>query len=75
MSLRFIDILIGLSVVLGGLSPIVTLIVQAVGSLLALLGSNLRWGLETLLQSLDPALPPHARDIAERILRHPLLSD
>jgi hypothetical protein len=67
VSLRFIDILIGLSVILGGLSLIVTLLVQAVGALLALRGSNLRWGLETLLKTIDGAAhQTHAREIAEQ---------
>lgn len=78
MSLHFIDILIGLSVVLGGLSLIGTLIVHAAGSLLALRGSNLRWGIDTVLRNIKNVdgtpVVNDARDIAEKILQHPLVS-
>ena len=42
---------------------------------LGLRGSNLRWGLRTLLAEIDPTLAPFANEISERVLHHPLVSD
>ena len=41
----------------------------------SLRGSNLRWGLKTLLANADPGLARHAEEIAEQVLHHPLISD
>lgn len=74
MLLHHVDVLIGVAVVLGSLSLLVTLLVQAVIAVLALRGSNLRWGLETLLTSVSPLAPAAARATVDHVLRHPLLS-
>jgi len=43
--------------------------------LFGLRGSNLEWGIQTLLSSLDPNLAQHAAKISEAVLHHPLISD
>ncbi len=76
MALQHLDTLIGLTVFFSGLSLVVTLSVQAVVALLALRGANLRWGLKTLLENFGgESLRAHARETAENVLCHPLLSD
>lgn len=73
-----LDILIGIAVVLSVTSLLVTLLVQALASFLALRGTNLRWGVATLLHQLDTTekiKAPDAEQIATAVLSHPLVSD
>jgi hypothetical protein len=75
MTLEHFDTLFALVVILAGVSLLVTILVQMASALFGLRGSNLRWGLKTLLANADPALAPHAKKIAEDVLHHPLISD
>ncbi len=76
MLLQYLDVLIGLSVILGGVSLLVTMLVQVVIAGLGLRGSNLRWGLETLFENVKGStLQGEGRALAEAVLRHPLVSD
>jgi hypothetical protein len=64
--------------VLSVTSLLVTLLVQALASFLALRGTNLRWGVATLLRELDATgklTAPNAEKIASAVLSHPLISD
>lgn len=73
--LKSIDVLIGLVVVLLALSMAVTVITQAITTILNSRGRHLRRGLTDLLQQLDPALTPAISGaVATRILTHPLVS-
>jgi hypothetical protein len=73
--LKSLDILIGVAVVMLALSMTVTLITQSITTMLNSRGRHLRRGLTDLLQQLDPALDETlSRDIATRILTHPLVS-
>ena len=54
--LKSLDVLIGLVVVLLALSMAVTVITQAITTILNSRGRHLRRGLADLLQQLDPAL-------------------
>jgi hypothetical protein len=73
--LKSIDVLIGLIVILLALSMAVTVITQAVTTVINSRGRHLRRGLADLLKQLDPVLTETvARDVATRILRHPLVS-
>ncbi|AMY07803.1 hypothetical protein LuPra_00984 [Luteitalea pratensis] len=73
--LESLDVLIGLVVVLLALSMAVTVITQALTSIVNSRGSHLRQGLTDLLQQLDETLgPEHSRAIAGAVLRHPLVS-
>jgi hypothetical protein len=75
MTLEHFDTLFAFVVILAGVSLLVTVLVQMVSAFLALRGSNLRWGLKTLLAHADPELAKHAKAIAEKVLHHPLISD
>ena len=73
--LKSLDILIGLTIVLLALSMAVTMITQAVTTVLNSRGRHLRRGLVDLLQQLDPALTEAlSRSVATGILTHPLVS-
>ena len=54
--LKSLDVLIGLVVVLLALSMAVTVITQAITTILNSRGKHLKRGLQDLLQQLDPAL-------------------
>lgn len=74
--LKSIDILIGFAVIMLAVSMSVTLIINAILQLLGMRGKKLLEGITHLLQQVDPQLltPERAKEIAGRILRHPLLA-
>ena len=65
---------VGINIILA-VSLMITMLNQAVVAIASLRGVNLRWGVETLLEQLDPKLKDSARAISEEVLRHPLISD
>jgi hypothetical protein len=80
--LEKLDTLIAFAVVMLGVSLIITILTQIVASFLGLRGSNLLWGIETLLRELDPELEKKlgdarssVRTIAIEILTDPEISD
>jgi hypothetical protein len=77
--LLYLDTLIGFSVVMLLISLLITILTQMVSSLVNHRGSNLRWGLKTLFEHVDPALYPklaaNANRLAHEVLRHSLISD
>jgi len=75
MTLDHLDTIISFVVILTGVSLIVTTLTQMVSALLGLRGSNLRWGIKTLLKELNPNLADHAAAITQAVLHHPLISD
>src|SRR5437867_13098964 len=75
MTLEHLDTIIAFVVIITGVSLLVTTLTQMVSALLGLRGSNLRWGIQTLLKELDPNLAAHAATISEKVLHHPLISD
>ena len=75
MTLEHLDTIIAFVVILAGVSLLVTVLTQSVSALLGLRGSNLYWGIETLLKELDPNLNAHAATITREVLHHPLISD
>lgn len=70
-----LDTFIAFVVVILGFSLLITILNQAIVALVAMRGTNLLWGIQTLLEQVDPRLAPHARTISEEVLRHPLISD
>ena len=73
--LKTIDVLIGLIVILLALSMAVTVITQALTTIVNSRGRHLRRGLADLLSLLDPDLTETiGRHVATRILTHPLVS-
>uniref|UniRef100_Q01W82 Uncharacterized protein n=1 Tax=Solibacter usitatus (strain Ellin6076) TaxID=234267 RepID=Q01W82_SOLUE len=77
-----VDTLIAFAVIMLGVSLIITILTQMAAGFLALRGSNLLWGVETLLKELDPQLEVNLKaanssvlKLAEEILTDPLISD
>jgi hypothetical protein len=75
MSLEHLDTLIAFATVMLGVSLLITTLTQMVSAFLGLRGTNLRWGLKALIENIYPDSRKHAHDIAEAVLRHPLISD
>lgn len=75
MTLEHLDTIIAFVAVISGVSLLVTTLTQAVSAALGLRGTNLHWGVETLLRHVDPALSAHAAEITDKVLHHPLISD
>jgi hypothetical protein len=73
--IQYLDTIIAFVVVMLGLSLLITLLNQTVSSFLSFRGANLRWGIGTMLTTLDPKLKEHAMDIANKILTEPVVSD
>src|SRR5262245_20195885 len=88
--LAYLNILIGLSVIMLGFSLIVTVVNQTIANVLATRGKNLSWGLSVLIQELHSEhFTPHtggiafcgkelnasANELVGKILSHRLLSD
>lgn len=73
--LEHFDTILAFAVILTGVSLLIMAIVQMTAGFLALRGSNLRWGIQTLIANADPSLVPYARAIAQKVLHHPLISD
>lgn len=73
--LQTLDVVIGFAFVMMVASSAVTVLTQTVVNALQLRGWTLRDGLARLLRQADDALPEgSARDLAEAVLRHPLLT-
>jgi hypothetical protein len=77
--LVYLDTLIGFSVVMLLISLLITILTQMVSALVNHRGSNLRWGLTTLFEHIDPAQYPRltasANRLAHEVLKHSLISD
>src|SRR6266550_5558193 len=74
--LRYLDVVIAFAGIMLGLSLMITLLNQMISAFLSYRGSNLRWGIETMLNTLNEGvLGPRAREIANRILTEPIVSD
>jgi hypothetical protein len=75
MTLEHFDTIFAFVVIITGVSLLVTTLTQMASGFLGLRGTNLRWGIKTLLANVDPKLAEYAEVIAERALQHPLISD
>jgi hypothetical protein len=75
MTLEHLDTVISFVVILTGVSLLVTTLTQMVSALLGLRGTNLRWGITTLIKQIDPNLGAQAAAISQAVLHHPLISD
>ncbi|HSK81428.1 MAG TPA: hypothetical protein VLQ45_33550 [Thermoanaerobaculia bacterium] len=75
MLFEHLDTVIAFAAMMLLLSLIVTTLVQMVAAFLNLRGKNLLWGAEELLKQIDPRLEKDARALAEKILKHPALTD
>lgn len=77
MTLQHLDTVIAFAAVMLAASLLITAATQLVVSLLGLRGSNLRRSLVDLLETTSPdrEAKRYAKEIARRVLRHPLVSD
>src|SRR5260370_30102727 len=73
--LKTLDILIGATTVVLSFSMAVTVITQALTNLFHRRGRHLKAGLADLLQQLGIPTRHSAVDIANHVLRHPMISD
>jgi hypothetical protein len=74
--LRYLDVIIAFAVIMLGLSLMITILNQMISAFLSYRGSNLRWGIQTMLSTLNEGvLGPQAKEIANRILTEPIVSD
>jgi len=73
--LAYLDTIIAFAVVMLGFSLLITLFNQMVSTLLGMRGTNLFWGIESMLTMLDPKLKDHAQGIANKLLTNPVVSD
>ena len=72
MVLQRLDSVIAFGVVMLSVSLIIMVLTQMVSALFDYRGTNLRWGLKTLLSPIDPRLAKDAETIAHDILTHPI---
>jgi hypothetical protein len=77
MMLQHLDTVIAFAVVMLGVSLVITVGTQVVVSLLGLRGTNLWRSLTDLFETASPDREArrYAKEIARRVLRHPLISD
>jgi hypothetical protein len=71
MTLEHLEALIAFAVVMLGVSLLITILTQMVSALFGLRGTNLLWGVRTLLGAIDERIESQA----EEVLRRPLISD
>jgi hypothetical protein len=71
--LEHIDALIAFAGIILVASLLVTIITQIVILVLNLRGKNLLWGIARLLQQIEPSLGDEAKEVARKILTHPLI--
>lgn len=75
MTLEHFDTILAFVLIITGVSLIITTLTQMVSAVFGLRGTNLHWGLKTLLANIDPRLEQYAGDISRRVLQHALISD
>ena len=77
--LGYLDTVIAFTVLMLGISLLITILNQAISALLAHRGANLAWGLRVVFEHIDtaglPNIAKHAQALAETVLSHPLVSD
>lgn len=73
--LQYLDTVIAFVVILLGVSLIITIFNQMISALLGYRGTNLLWGIRTLLSTLEPGLANKAEEIATDVLKKSMISD
>ena len=81
--LQYLDTIIAFAVIMLGVSLLITTLNQMISALLGYRGTNLLWGIQTLLTTIEPGLPKKteetvankAKEIAAEILQKPIISD
>lgn len=75
MTLQYLDTIIAFSVILLGVSLVITILIQMISAFFAYRGTNLLWGVQTLLSTLEPKLADQAKQLATKVLAQPIISD
>jgi hypothetical protein len=77
MTLQHLDSLVAFAALILAVSLLITVGTQFIISLLGLRGANLRRSLRDLFETTCPdrEAKPYGKEIARRVLRHPLISD
>jgi hypothetical protein len=75
MILEYLDTIIAFIVILLGVSLLITILNQMISALLGYRGTNLLWGIQTVLSTVEPNLATKAKQLATEILRQPIISD
>lgn len=75
MMLQYLDTIIAFTVIMLGVSLLITILTQMISALLGYRGTNLLWGLKTLLGTVEPQLEVKADTLARNILESPIISD
>ncbi len=75
MTLVYLDTLIAFVVIMLGASLLITILNQMISAVISYRGTNLRWGVQTLLSTLAPGLAKDAKALATEVLTQPLISD
>ncbi len=75
MMLQYLDTIIAFAVIMLGISLLITILTQMISAFLGYRGTNLLWGLKTLLGTIEPKLETQAETLAKEVLQAPLISD
>jgi hypothetical protein len=75
MMLQYLDTIIAFAVLILGVSLLITILNQMISALIGYRGTNLLWGIRTVLSTIEPKLADSAEAIAAQILRKPIISD
>jgi hypothetical protein len=75
MMLQYLDTIIAFSVIILGVSLLITILNQMISALIGYRGTNLLWGIKTVLTTIEPKLAGSAETIAAEVLRKPIISD
>ena len=73
--LAYLDTIMAFTVIMLGFSLMITILNQTVSAFLGYRGTNLRWGIQTMLQTLDSKLGAEAETIANKLLTECVVSD
>lgn len=73
--LTYLDTIIAFAVIMLGFSLLITILNQIVSAFLGYRGTNLRWGIQTILQNAAPVAEAEATKIANKLLTECVVSD
>src|SRR5262249_53268781 len=73
--LAYLDTIIAFAVIMLGFSLLITILNQMISAFLGYRGTNLRWGLQTLLQTAGPVAEAEATKLANKLLTECVVSD
>jgi hypothetical protein len=75
MMLQYLDTIIAFAVIMLGVSLLITILNQMISALLGYRGTNLLWGIKTLLGTIEPNLASKAEQLATKVLTQSIISD